>query len=1094
MTSERWDRLTAIFHAAAELDPVERQAFLDEACGDDAVLRREVERLIAVEGRVGRFIEVPAILGGARLEPRREEAVAVGRRVGAFRVVRDIGEGGMGAVYLAERADGLFEQCVAIKLVRRGMYTALVLKQFGAERQILASLDHPNIARLLDGGTTDDGQPYFAMEYVDGQRIDAYADARHLSVPDRLRLFLKVCDAVAYAHRRLVIHRDIKPMNILVTGEGVPKLLDFGIAKVFQPGTDEPTSPVTGLRLLTPEYASPEQVQGGTVTAASDVYSLGVVLYELLTGRSPYRPRSRDPVDVVEAVRTGDPERPSTAVTRGAGEMPEELRRPGVERNRVIATGAPSADALGRQLRGDLDTIVLMALRKEPESRYRSVELLAEDVQRHLDGLPVRARPAGLGYRARKFARRNRTALLAAGFAGAAALALGVGIDRLGAGRHAVPRVARAGVLAPRDLVLVADFADRAGDPSLAAALTEAFRVDLTQSPYIRVVSPRQIRTTLAQMEQGAAVALDDSLAREVAVRQGVKAVVTGSVMRAGGRYTLSAEILSAEGGDLLAGVRETAADSTDVIRAVDRLTTALRRRMGESLGSIRATPPLEQVTTPSLGALRAYSAGVRTIVLGNRARGLELLQQAIALDTGFASAYRMMGITYGDMVERGRAQSALDHAIANGSRLPYYERYHTLASRAFSLDDYPTAAEAYRRLLERYPNDVRALNNLSMVYGERRQYAAQESLLTRALAIDSSIPVLGLGLALARTGSGDFAGARRAIDAVRERFPDNFNAYLADIYLAAARQDWDAAENAARLRLTLRPADSLDALDGLETLAGILMTRGRLREAEQSSRQVLAIAAKIGSPGRYLSSALRIAYLALRYRHDADGAVRSLDSALRRFPLDSMEEADRSYDELARFFAEAGRPARARDLLAAAERTAYGGRPGARPNRLWSRGVIALAEGQRLEAVTLLRGAADTLSCAICALPDLGRAYEAAGERDSAVAAYERYLQLPWKWRFEPDAIDGAAALSRLGLLYEKGGDRARARMTYTRLLGLWRRADPELEPVLADVRRRLARLGGTGRAGRITSRRSVSASRRVLGLERRVEPLRPL
>ncbi|HEX5632427.1 MAG TPA: serine/threonine-protein kinase, partial [Gemmatimonadales bacterium] len=304
--------------------------------------------------------------------------------------------GGMGAVYLAERADGLYEQRVALKLLKRGMDTDAVLARFRAERQILASLDHPNIARLLDAGTTHDGLPFFAMEYVDGAPIDAWADARGASVEDRVRLVLQVCAAVSYAHQRLVVHRDIKPLNILVTAEGVPKLLDFGIAKVLQPGGEE-TSTVTGLRLLTPEYASPEQVEGRHATTASDVYSLGVVLYELLTGRSPYRVAHRTPVEVVTAMRTTDPERPSAA---------------GPERHR-------------RRLRGDLDTILLTALRKEPERRYPSVEQFADDLRRHLAGRPVRARPDTFGYRAGKFIRRNRGPVAAGVLAG---LALTAGV------------------------------------------------------------------------------------------------------------------------------------------------------------------------------------------------------------------------------------------------------------------------------------------------------------------------------------------------------------------------------------------------------------------------------------------------------------------------------------------------------------------------------------------------------------------------------------------------------------------------------------------------------------------------------------------
>jgi len=411
VTAQRWQRIEALFHAAAPLGPDARRQLLARDAADDPGLAGEVERLLAANDRAGAFIQTPAVELAGALEPA-DEPVPAGRRIGPYRVVREVGRGGMGAVYLAERADEAFTQQVAIKLIKRGMDTAQVLARFRAERQILASLEHPHIARLLDGGTTDDGLPYFAMEYIEGQPIDAYADARRLSVAERLRLFLQVCGAVSYAHQHLIVHRDIKPVNILVTADGAPKLLDFGIAKMLQTGEDG-TATAAGVRMLTPEYASPEQVEGQHATTVSDVYSLGVVLYELLTGRSPYRTRSRSPVEIAEAVCTTEPLRPSAAV--GEAEAPlTGRRRSGLADDRAAATGLGSPDRLRRRLRGDLDTIVLTALRKEPGRRYQSVEQLSGDIRRHLDGLPVRARPDTFRYRAGKFVRRNR-GMVAAG-------------------------------------------------------------------------------------------------------------------------------------------------------------------------------------------------------------------------------------------------------------------------------------------------------------------------------------------------------------------------------------------------------------------------------------------------------------------------------------------------------------------------------------------------------------------------------------------------------------------------------------------------------------------------------------------------------
>jgi serine/threonine protein kinase/tetratricopeptide (TPR) repeat protein len=407
MSADRWHRLNEIFHAAIALEPDERAAYLHGRSGDDESLRREAEALIEAHEQADRDSGALDRLGRS-LDDVASLAVD-GRRFGPYRVVGEIGRGGMGAVWLAERDDGQFRQRVAIKLIKRGMDTAQILDRFRVERQILASLTHPNIARLIDGGTSADGLPYFVMEYIEGQPIDLHADSRELGVRERLDLFLQVCDAVSYAHQHLVVHRDIKPQNILVTAEGVPKLLDFGIAKVLQDAGEQATLTVSGQQLLTPEYASPEQVEGRHTTTQTDVYSLGVVLYELLTGRSPYQPRTWSTPDICESVRSADVERPSTAVV-----APGDGRR---TRRHVASVGpedAATRERLRLQLRGDLDAIVLAAMRKEPQRRYGSVEQLANDIRRHLAGLPVRARTDSVWYRGAKFLRRNRVAVAGA--------------------------------------------------------------------------------------------------------------------------------------------------------------------------------------------------------------------------------------------------------------------------------------------------------------------------------------------------------------------------------------------------------------------------------------------------------------------------------------------------------------------------------------------------------------------------------------------------------------------------------------------------------------------------------------------------------
>ena len=458
MTPERWQQVKEVFHAVVALEPSKRGAHLDSTAGDDEELRAEVQALLAADEQPTPLLEkplserlAPFLLGsrnpaeGSRETPAGTE----GTTLGPYRLTREIGRGGTGTVYLAVRDDEVHQR-VAVKVLQGRMVGEEALIRFRREQQILASLDHPGIARLLDAGTTDDGRPYLVMELIEGQPIDDYCDRRRLGVEERLRLFRAVCDAVAHAHQNLVVHRDLKPANILVTADGSPKLLDFGIAKLLNPElahqalhTTRSTAPP-----MTPLYASPEQVRGEPVTTTTDVYSLGVLLYLLLTGRLPYEPTQRIS-EVERAICEDPPARPSSVVRRpGEGPGPDGGRRR-LDPVEVAERRGERAGRLGLRLAGDLDAVVLHALHKEPTGRYGSVEALAADLGRHLSHRPVIARRGQPSYRAGKFIRRNRAMValwaLTLTFAGAMAaqtLRLGKALDEVRQERRSADRVA----------------------------------------------------------------------------------------------------------------------------------------------------------------------------------------------------------------------------------------------------------------------------------------------------------------------------------------------------------------------------------------------------------------------------------------------------------------------------------------------------------------------------------------------------------------------------------------------------------------------------------------------------------------------------
>jgi len=816
---ERWQEVERLFAASADFDADSRRDLLDRECSDLEV-RREVERLLAHDaGSTGRVSQPIREAMASAPGPRRE-------RIGPYRILREIGRGGMGTVHLAVRDDEEYSKQVAIKLVPGGAEGDLLLQRFRVERQILATLEHPNVARLLDGGATDDGLPYLVMEYVDGEPIDAYCDRRSLGIEARLGIFRSVCAAVQYAHSNLVVHRDLKPANILVTADGTPKLLDFGIAKLLEvdAALEAPTRTVA--RLMTPEYASPEQVRGDAITTATDIYSLGVLLYELLTGRRPYRLASRQVGEVARAIAEQEPERPSTAVTRapadtdpgGADTTAESLSR---ARDLLPAE-------LRRRLANDLDDIVLMALRKEPERRYASVALLSEDIRRHLEGLPVMARKDTWSYRTAKFTRRNPW-----GIAAAALIVL------LIAGASVASLVQARRIAGERDRALAAEAAART-EAATALRVTD-FLVELFESS-----DP------------------DEARGREIPVRE----ILDRGARRVRAEMQGEAEVQAR----LMATIASVYASLGQHAAALPLAEAALeqRRRLhGEQ------APDVAKART-QVGGLQMY-LGNREAAEREILAGLE--RQRLLLGPAHDDIVTSLNILGSLREQQGHYDEsiALHREALTMAKALHGDRHVLVGSSANSLGwalDQKGAYEesekvqrenlAMRRELhgEDHPAVASSLNNLGQLLANRGRYDEAEAMLRENLELcgrihgeESYATAVALNnLAYVLKEKGEPAAAEplqeRSLELTRKLFgPDNPQTLQRMNNLANLYHDQGKYEDAERIHRTLLAihrrfaADRRPQLgDSLNNLANLLWDSGRFDEAEPLYREAIAL------------------------------------------------------------------------------------------------------------------------------------------------------------------------------------------------------------------------------------------------------------
>jgi serine/threonine-protein kinase len=839
---QRWRRASEILDVALELEPAERSAYLARAAADDPGLRAELEAILA--GAVARvFFESPAVVLAASIG--ETEAALDGIVVGPYRLVRELGHGGMGIVYLAERADGQFEQHVALKLIKRGMDSDEILRRFLAERQVLARLSHAHIARLLDGGVTAEGQPYFAMEYVDGVPLHRYCEERSLGFEDRLRLFREVCEAVQYAHRSLVVHRDLKPSNILVTSAGETKLVDFGIAKLlYEDGADRSVTR-TDQRLMTPDCAAPEQVRGEPVTTATDVYALGAILYQLLTGQPPHQFAGCSRAERYRIILEVEPDPPSGTVRRTAE---------------------------GRRLRGDLDFIVLKALRKDPARRYPSVEALLDDLERHRTGLPIRAHSDSVAYRARKFLGRHRL--------GATVVALV--ILALAAGLGGTLWQARATAREAAKARAVKDF------------VVSLFRVSQPEESRGREITAREL------LERGAR-RIDSGLAREPELQAELLDVL-GVIHRDLGLYPEADTLLQravrlsrATYGETHPDVAARLTDWAAVLAARGEFARAesllsgahdiLRRTRGPEDTSVATTlSTLASVHRRKGNFAKAESLYREALRIDRSSRGDDQLRVAEDLDDlGLAleEAGQLKGadLSYQEALALRRELLDPDHPQVIMS-------LHHLATLREKQGEFTEAERLEREVLERrrriypagHPDIAYALQSLGNTLQIQGGYAEAESLNLEALAIlrarlgadHPETLELVSNLATLKYEKGDLRGAetvfRELHAAWRRSLGDEHPTTLQALNDVAAvlkyQRRYAEAEPLYREALALRRKRLGEAHPDVAlawgNLAELLAERGELVEAERAYRVSLGIFRTALPPGNiYISGSL---------------------------------------------------------------------------------------------------------------------------------------------------------------------------------------------------------------------------------------------
>ena len=1034
---------------------------------------------------------------------------------GAYTIERELGGGGMSRTYIAEETS--LHRRVVVKVLSPDLAAGVSVDRFKREIQLAAALQHPHIVPVLSAGDTN-GLPYYTMPFVAGESLRVRLARGPLTVTEAVGLLRDVAKALAFAHAQGVVHRDIKPDNVLLAG-GSATVADFGIAKAISAArTDAPGATLTqvGTALGTPAYMAPEQAAGDPDTDhRADIYAFGVMAYEMLAGQAPFhgltpqkllaahmaeRPRAISDVRadvppamselVMRCLEKEASARPQSAtdivryldtVTSGSGQTanPAVLLTGQVSLQKAPAIYAAAFVVVAVLARAAIvgiglpdwvfpGALVVMALGLPMILFTHYVQRATRRAFTSTPTLTPGGTPLGQGtlatmaIKASPHVSWRRTAMGGALAVGSLITLTGAWMGMRAFGIGPAASLISSGKLDAQERVLLAEFKSPATDTLLGPTVTEAFRTDLAQSSSLKIMPAAAVRGVLQRMQRPTNMRVDYAVAREIATREGIKAVLDGDVVALGGRYVLSARLVSAQEGEDLATFREEASDENDIIPAISRLSKQVRSRVGESLRAVQNARTLDKVTTPSLEALQKYVAANRAIETeGDFARFEQLMSEAIALDTGFAMAYRKLAVELGNRNMQGpRREALLQKAYDNMERLSETERYIMLGSYYMSgpKPDDDKAIAALESLLELDSVNVTALNNLASMYHDRMQYEKAADLARRAIVVQPTASVFFNNRFHNLMHLGKAEEAEATLVQAAQNLPRNPQVPVLRSQLLYEQLKTDSAAAVLDSLTKARPNDLPTASAVAFTTANLREINGHLADYMRHMATARQLARQLGNPQAAINAILDTAYVASFHRNDRATAVRLADRAAAHRVFDSLPPEQRPLRGLIDAYASAGRPDKAKALLLELAARPDNQTPQAKRSLQDLYGLISRAEGRYDDAIREFQST-DPGGCLECILPDIALAYDMAGNADSVIALLTRFTEghaVP----LGPRSTWLPYSLRRLGELHEAKGNIDQAVSFYAQFVELWKNADAELQPQVTKARERMREL----------------------------------